>query len=125
MKVGDKVILLEDFWEFKEGDELTCVELWGDGVHEFESKSGVRDCVSSFRYKLKQETMNQTDPTPEQEANDFVNNELELVKNWNSDLKCEFLVSTLRVTKEYHLNNELLMNNEINRLTKRIQDISK
>lgn len=53
MKKGDKVIMLSDYYDMKEGDEATCIRLDCDNVHKFEYKSGHTLYIPSDLYILK------------------------------------------------------------------------
>jgi hypothetical protein len=119
MKVGQKVRMLLDDYVFRKGDILTCCRVEedeDDNCHLFKNEKNQQYYLNPEDYELI---------TVPDSAVDFVDEELQLIENWSSDLKAEYLKIALLAAKEHHLKMEAMMQEQINFLTKRIQDISK
>mgnify|MGYP003629779444 FL=1 len=116
MKEGQKVRMLIDEYIFRIGDIVTCCRVEEDNCHEFENEKGQKYYLNPEDYELI---------TLSDSAVDFVDKELQLIENWSSDLKAEYLKIALLTTKEHYLKIEAMMQEQIDFLTKRIQDISK
>mgnify|MGYP003644591664 CR=1 FL=1 len=57
MKVRQKVRMLDDWYELKKGDKVTCCRVEDDGIHYFENKKGQKYYLQSHYYELINETM--------------------------------------------------------------------
>ena len=115
MKEGQKVRMLEDY-VFRKGEIVTCCRVENDNCHLFKNEKNQQYYLNPEDYELI---------TVSNSAVDFVDEELQLIENWSSDLKAEYLKITLLAAKQHHLKMEAMMQEQIDFLTKRIQDISK